>query len=405
MEGDVVLADRLRARFGAGLARTALLALVAAAPSHAEAPLTLEAAFGAPPAQILLAHGVPGAQAALVAGGRVVDVVAVGRADGSTGAAVTDESLFQAASISKAVTAWVVLALAQSGRLDLDAPLDVHLGGFRIPGEDTSGARVTARRVLSHTAGLSVGGYLGFEPGVPLQGLVESLRGARDAGGQIVRVLQPPGASFRYSGGGYTLLQLAVQEITGEPFDVHAKRAVLEPLGMKHSGFAPTATVAARLVHSYDLEGHDVAPARFTAQAAAGLYTTARDLGRFAASLSPGPGGEPAGRGVLTPASVAALLTPQPGAEVPGTGGAERWGLGYGLDRLGEDGPLLAFHPGDNVPGFHAMLAVLPEAGAGLVVLTNGEGGREVRLEATCLWLARLTKAEAPLCTSPDAIR
>lgn len=371
----------------------------------ADEPVTLDAVLGASPSTVLLQDGVPGAAAALVVEGAVVDARGFGFADVARRVRATRETAFEAASISKVVTAFVVMRLVEEGRLDLDAPIERSLGGFVLPGGAFDARGVTARRILSHTAGLGVGGYLGFDPGQPLQSLRESLRGARDAGGEALAVVEEPGTGYRYSGGGYTLLQLAIEVVTGERFAAVAKRTVLEPLGMRHSSFEQDAMVRKRLAFSYDVADETVGPSRFTAQAAAGLYTTASDLGRLAAAFVPGPGGAPPGRGVVSPGSIAAMLTPQPGAVLPASGGAERWGLGIGLTRLEPGGALLAFHPGDNLPGFHAMLAVVPDARAGFVLLTNGEGGRSVRRDATCRFIASLALGTTTLCTNPRALQ
>lgn len=369
------------------------------------AGVTLDAVLGAPPSTVLLQDGVPGAAAALVVQGAVVDARGFGWADVARRVRATRETVFEAASISKVVTAFVVMRLVEEGRLDLDAPIERALGGFVLPGGAFDARGVTARRILSHTAGLNIGGYLGFDPGTPLQSLRESLRGARDAGGEALAVVAEPGSGYRYSGGGYTLLQLAIEVLTGERFAAVAKRSVLEPLGMRHSSFEQDATVRKRLAFSYDVADETVGPSRFTAQAAAGLYTTASDLARLAAALVPGPGGAPPGRGVLSPGSVAAMLTPQPGAVIPASGETEQWGLGIGLTHLEPGGALLAFHPGDNLPGFHAMLAVVPDAKAGFVLLTNGEGGRSVRRDATCRFIASLALGTTTLCTDPRALQ
>jgi len=99
-----------------------------------------------------------------------------------------------------------------------------------------------------------------------------------------------------------------------------------------------------------------------------------------------GAQGEPAGRSVLKPATVGQILSPQPHSSNDLLVESSEWGLGYGLKRLPSTGEILVYHPGDNIPAWHGMIAALPARRVGLVVLTNGEAGRELRLDAFCLW-------------------
>src|SRR5262249_51611501 len=237
--------------------------------------------------------------------------------------------------------------------------------------------------ILSHTAGLSVPGYLGFGPGQALQSIEASLASADDTGHQGVRVIYHPGASFHYSGGGYTVIQLIIEEATHGDFAQWVQRNVLEPLEMQHSSFVPHAAHAA----SYDTYGARVPDHRFTALAAAGLYSSAADLGKFVAALLDGPQGEAIGRSVLAPKTVHDMLTPQPYSESSEILALSEWGLGYGLKFLPGSKHLLVYHPGDNIAGFHNFIAAIPHARAGLVVLTNGAQGRELRKTVLCAWL------------------
>lgn len=159
----------------------------------------------------------------------------------SAGAPATRDTLFQLASLSKWATALGVLKLAADGRLDLDAPVSRYLTRWQLPESEFGTEGVTARRLLSHTAGLTDGlGYLGFAPGTPVQTLEASLTEAADpmpgADGRT-RIGRAPGSSWSYSGGGYALLQILIEEISGEPFGIYMKRAVLDPLGMTQATF------------------------------------------------------------------------------------------------------------------------------------------------------------------------
>ena len=155
----------------------------------------------------------------------------------SIGEPVDRDTVFQVASLSKWVAAWGVMALVEQGRLDLDAPVSKYLTRWALPETGFDNDGVTVRRLLSHTAGLTDGlGYAGFAPGTPVQTLEASLTQAADASPGAngkVQVGHPPGEKFDYSGGGYTLLQLLIEEVSGGTFEAHMQRAVFEPLGMR----------------------------------------------------------------------------------------------------------------------------------------------------------------------------
>ena len=331
--------------------------------------------------QAMATSTTPGLAVALVHNGRVAWAAGYGVADHATREPVTPATRFQAASVSKPVTAWGVLRLVEQGRIGLDEPVLDHLRRWRPPPSrfDTDG--ITVRRLLSHTAGLSVHGYAGQTPDRPLPPIPASLAG--EAGSFPVELLDAPGRRWLYSGGGYSVLQLLVEDLTGRRFADHMQTEVLGPLGMTASSFGRWRAAATACPH--DTDGGRIPNFVFAEQAAAGLVTTAPDLGRFLAAALPGPHGEPPGRGVLSPASVRLLLTPAPATE-------GRWGLGYGLGLL-PGGDRLAYHEGAN-RGWRSGLALLPDQRAGIAVLTNGDGGSAPINAVVQRWLALATQAE-----------
>jgi CubicO group peptidase (beta-lactamase class C family) len=305
----------------------------------------------------------PGLAFALVHHGWVVWAAGYGVADQVTRQPVTAATRFQAASLSKPVTAWGVLRLVEQSRIGLDDPVVGHLRRWHPPPSPFDTDAITIRRLLSHTAGLSVHGYDGQQPDRPLAAIEISLSG--EAGGSFpVELLEAPGGRWLYSGGGYSVLQLLVEELTGRPFADYMQAEVLQPLGMTASSFGWQRTAATAFPHN--AAGGRIPDFAFAEQAAAGLVTTAPDLARFLAAALSGPDGEPPGRGVLSPARVRLALT-----AAPATGG--RWGLGYGLGQLA-GGDRLACHEGAN-HGWRTGLALLPDRRAGIVVLANGDAG------------------------------
>ena len=321
----------------------------------------------------------PGLAVALVHNGQLAWARGFGVTGRATRPPVTAATRFQAASVSKPVTAWGVLRLVEQGRVGLDEPVVGRLGRWRPPPSRFDPEQITVRRLLSHTAGLSVHGYVGQLASGPLPSIVGSLAG--EAGGSFpVELLEAPGRRWRYSGGGYSVLQLLVEELTGQPFADVLRAEVLEPLGMTASSFSWERTAATAYPH--DARGRPVPDFAFPEQAAAGLVSTAADLARFAAAAMPGPAGEPPGRGVLSPAGVRLALTAAPASQ-------GRWGLGYGLGVL-SGGDRLAYHEGAN-RGWRAGLALLPDRRAGLAVLTNGDSGAAVIDAVVQRWVATNT--------------
>jgi CubicO group peptidase (beta-lactamase class C family) len=326
--------------------------------------------------QALASSTTPGLAVALVHHGRLIWAAGYGVADRTTGQPVTATTRFQAASLSKPVTAWGVLRLVESGRIGLDEPIVGHLRRWRPPASPFDADGLTVRRLLSHTAGLSVHGYVGQRADRPLPSIVASLSG-KTGDGFPVELLEAPGQRWLYSGGGYSLAQLLVEQLTGRPFTDYMQAEVLEPLGMTASSLHWSRTAATARPH--DAHGRQIGDFTFAEQAAAGLVTTAPDLARFLAAALAGPRGEPPGRGVLSPAGVQVALT-----AAPATDG--RWGLGYGLG-LTPGGDLLAYHEGAN-RGWRAGLALLPDRRAGIALLANGDAGSAPIDAVVQQWLA-----------------
>ncbi len=351
---------------------------------------------------------VPGASVALIQRGQATWVKGYGLADVETSAPVTPQTLFQAASVSKTVTAWGGMKLVEDGKLDLDAPAESYLTRWHLPPSGFDASQVTVRRLLSHTSGIAANDYVGYLPGQSLPSLEESLangppplRGRMDEfpGAQFVgptRLVAPPGEEFIYSDSNFVLLQLIVEEVTGEPFADYMQREVLSPLGMTQSGFARTPDLVARTAIPHDAYGQPIPDYAFTELAPAGLYTTASDLARFVASALPGADGEPAGRGVVSPESV--RLMTSPAASVPELDGwvyADSYGLGYFIG-ASDAGESVLSHTGGNL-GWACAFSLFPSTGDGLVIMTNGSLGHEVFAEAFDTWTDWLGRDEIPV--------
>lgn len=330
------------------------------------APRGDAAAFLDAAADRLMAENAGNGAIALIEDGRVVGMRFQSRGDH----VVDGDSLFQVASLSKWATAWGAMTLVEQGKLDLDAPVSRYLTRWRLP-ESPYNDQVTVRRLLSHTAGLVDGlGYGGFAPGQPIDTLEQSLTRASDASpgrDGVVRVGAEPGTAWRYSGGGYTLLQLIVEEVSGQPFNDYMRAAVLAPLGMTHSTYVLDDQTRPRAVPIFDATGAPATHYTFAATGAASLYTSANDMARFLQAQAPGPNGEPAGRGVLRPETLAAMRAPH-GYQY----GIPIWGLGVILFAPNGAGEAIIGHDGNNFPAINTAARVDPASGDGIVVLETG---------------------------------
>jgi CubicO group peptidase (beta-lactamase class C family) len=303
---------------------------------------------------------------ALIADGAVHGVHAL-----SVGEPVDVNTVFQTASLSKWITAWGVMALVQAGRIDLDAPVSTYLTRWTLPASRFDNNGVTVRRLLSHTAGLTDGlGYAGFAPGQPVQSLEESLRGPADASpgasGKI-EVGYEPGSEWRYSGGGYAILQLLVEEVSGESFDAYMRRSVFQPLGMARSSYAWSPAAGSTLATSYDPDSRPAAHYRFSAVAASSLYSSVADLTRFVQAHLPGRNGEPVGRGVLQPALVREMWRPHASKF-----SEDICGLGTILYARNNAGGFVIGHDGDNEPAINTAARLNPATGNAIVILETG---------------------------------
>jgi CubicO group peptidase (beta-lactamase class C family) len=223
----------------------------------------------------------------------------------SAGKPVDRNTVFQVASLSKWISAFGIMKLVEDGKLNLDAPVSRYLTRWQLPPSEFNNEEVTIRRLLSHTAGLTDGlGYSGFETGTPVQPLEQSLTKASDADENVVGSVQvgmKPGSEFKYSGGGYTLLQLLVEESSDQSFASYMKESVFEPLGMTHSTYVWNDSSTYFLAEFYNSDSTRSNHYRYTSLAATSLYTSLADLEIFVQAHLEGKNKEPIGRNVIKP--------------------------------------------------------------------------------------------------------
>ncbi|HEU0015158.1 MAG TPA: serine hydrolase domain-containing protein [Longimicrobium sp.] len=328
----------------------------------------------APPLSIeerLRFYRVPAVSVAVINDGRIEWARAWGEAEAGSGVRVDTTTLFQAASISKPVAAVAALRLVEQGVLSLDEDVNVKLRSWKVPdGPHTAAEKVTLRRLLSHSAGTTVHGFPGYAAGAAVPTVVQVLDGSAPANTRPVRVDTVPGALWRYSGGGYTIAQLLMSDVTGKPFAELMREQVLAPAGMHRSTYAQPlpAERAARAATAHRNDGTPIPGKHHTypEQAAAGLWTTPSDLARLAIEVQRAYAGQ-TGR-VITPATARLMLATQAGA----------YGLGFGVN--GQADSLWFEHGGSNA-GFQSYFAALAETGQGLVIMTNGDAGFPLAME------------------------
>ena len=318
---------------------------------------------GAPPHTMRLeermrALRVPGVSIAVINHGAIEWARAYGVADVRTGRPVTTDTLFQAASISKPLAAVTAQRLAAQGKIDLDEDINRRLRSWH------AAQAVTPRALLSHTAGMPEDGLPGYGAGQPQPTLLQVLQGAAPAATPPAVAQTPPGARYGYSGLGYAVLQQYLMDATGRDFPALARQQVLAPLAMRDTVFAQDLPpgLARRAAIGHELDGNPVAGGwrRYPELTAAGLWTTASDLARFALALQRAAQGWAAR--LLTRLQPATLLAPV----------QNDYGLGFELDHAGTEP---AFHHSGSNAGYKALLFAYTRTGQGAVILTNGDYG------------------------------
>lgn len=287
------------------------------------------------------------------------------------GTRVVPQTLFQAGSVSKPVAALCIMRLAQQGTISLDEDVNHTLKGWKLPESSFMASRpVTPRDLLSHTAGTTVHGFEGYKRGDRVPSLSEVLDGVTPANSEPVRVTQAVGEQYRYSGGGYIILQQLAEDATHSPFAELAKTIVLKPIGMSRSSFQQPLDLSSKtsVAMPYDSSGTPIAggPHTYPELAAAGLWTTSPDLARFVLAVQRSRQGE--STKILSAQNMRQMLTPV----------KSDWSLGFEIG--GSPAAPYFYHDGAN-QGYKATLVGYEHGGDGAVIMTNGDQGYELGLE------------------------
>lgn len=299
-----------------------------------------------------------------------------GLADIASNTPITEDTVFRIGSVTKLFTAIAVMQLVEQGLVDLDAPATDCLRAYKLIPAQAGWKPATLRSLLTHTAGIpevrgvadllhsdltpSGGrpGVLSVKVGAPMPSLAAYYR-------KGLSIVVEPGTAFAYTNHGFATLGQIVEDLSGLPLDRYFRERIFEPLGMAHTDVRPSERVASRLATGYVLHraGLRAVPDReWISMGASSIYSTPRDMARFAAALLDG------GNRILDAATLATMFEPQyqPHPRIPGIGlGFFRGDVG-GHRTVGHDGIL---------PGFNSALVLAPDDGVGLIAFTNGSSG------------------------------
>jgi CubicO group peptidase (beta-lactamase class C family) len=321
-------------------------------------------------AEVLQKYHVPGVSVAVIKNFEIHWAKAYGVADVQSGVPTDSHTLFQAASISKPVTAMAFLKAMEQGRVSLDMDINTLLKSWRVPTSDfIKETPVTPRSLFSHTSGAGDGfGFPGYHPSQARPTVVQILEGQKPSNVGGVLFERPPFTAFKYSGGGITIMQLAMMDVLGKPFAEIMREQVLDPLGMKDSTYEqpipPARDAQTARAHNGEGKPMDAKWHVYPEQAAAGLWTTPSDLARFAIEVQRAVRG-PTGQ-VLPRALGREMVTPV---------GVGPFAVGLTVNKRGEG---WYFSHGGGNWGFRCDLLAHVVKGHGVVVMTNADSGGTV---------------------------
>lgn len=312
---------------------------------------------------LLNAAKVPGISIAVIKNYKIDTLKVYGVADANTQQPVSTETLFQAASISKVLTAIAALALAQDGQIDLDEDINNSLTSWQIS-ENTNTAthKVTLAGLLSHTAGVNVHGFIGYKQNESIPSLLQILNGQSPANSKKIRVEHIPGQSYQYSGGGYCIVQQAIEDITSQQFADVLQSYVLAPLAMNNSSFElPSSNSINKPFSAGHKDNGAILEGGFYIYpelAPAGLWTTAEDLAKLTIELMLSLNSQ--SNLLLSTEMTEKMITPIK---------SNVYGMGLELYNNAKQ----FGHSGHNI-GFYSLMVGDQTNGNGVVILANGEG-------------------------------
>lgn len=316
-------------------------------------------------------YNIPGVSIAFLNGGKIAWAKGYGYTSADGVRPVDEHTLFQAASISKPLAALAALALVEEGMVDLDEDVNLYLKDWKLEENIfTLEEKVTLRRILSHSAGLTVHGFAGYASDEEVPDLIQVLNGEDPANSDRIYPDTIPGVQYSYSGGGYTVMQQMLCDLTGKTFPELMEEAVLLTIGMSSSTYQQPLPEAlwenAASGHHASGEMIEGRWHTYPEMAAAGLWTNPSDLLKYVIEVQQAYAGT--GKRVLSQPMVVEMLTPQ----------LNNHALGPGVGGTGES---ITFSHGGSNEGFRCGLLAFTKQGQGLVMMTNGARGGELMSE------------------------
>ena len=318
----------------------------------------------------MLAYNIPALSLAVIRQGKIEWADIYQNANFSEEQKLDCKSIFQAASLSKPVTFLAAVRMHAAGEIDLDKNIQNYLKDFVLPqGKQTAENPVTFRNIFSHTSGIISGGYEGYANNLPIPSDLDVLRGSEGVNSPAIEVITPPNETLAYSGGGYTLAELALQDIYNDEFSNIMKKWILEPAGMKHSEFTQPllASKSNQAAKGYTQSGDvlDGGWRNYPEQAAAGLWSNAIDMAKFLIEIYKGYQGKSS---IFSQPDIKSILSHERDGHV----------YGFILNRSGDD--ISITHYGGNA-GYGTGMTISLTSGNGLVYLINSDNGRALSNE------------------------
>jgi len=308
-------------------------------------------------------HNVPGASIAVIENGKLKWAKGYGVANTNNNEKVDVNTLFQAGSISKPIAALAALKLIDEGTLNLDEDVSTYLKSWKIPDSKfTDTEKVTLRRLLTHTAGMTVHGFPGYTQKDSFPSINTVLNGKGNTPAIFLDTI--PGSFWRYSGGGYTVMEKIVEDISGMPLEDYMSKNILPQMEMTNSTYSQPLkeSMQGNVSAAYYGDGKIIEGLwhNYPEQAAAGLWTTPSDLAKYLIEIHNIYAND--SDGVLSKDMVTKMLTKD----------KNDWGLGPSL-RWDNDS-LIFGHGGKNA-GFTNDMMAFAKSGNGVIVMTSADNG------------------------------
>lgn len=276
---------------------------------------------------------------------------------------VDENTLFPTASFSKWIAALAVMSLVEHNKMNLDDPVSSYLSRWQLPESEFDTNGVTLRRLLSHTAGLTDGlGFGDYESWETVPSLEDEINNPRASNGSDVNIIvgTEPGSEFIYSGGGYLILQLLVEEVSKTTFSDYVTTNLLRPLGMDRSTYAYLGDQTNSSA-SFEVDGSIAPTYKYASDAATGFSSSSADLSKLVLALINGQNSP------LQQTTITSMREPQ--GFLLGSG---IWGLGTMLYVQAPQGDFVFGHDGANDPAINTSVRINPETSDGLIILLSG---------------------------------